>query len=349
MLPLDATRAAVREYGGYSVKIDGTLPETGYMAAQLKGSKQFTPEEFFGPDGEDLIMDFMRDNAKQFDDDPDVYLGVWYDKDEKGQPPEPKVVIDVSHNIQDRDTAILAGNYQNQKSIWDVVKQEEIDTGGTGGYDEARGEVVRPSDEEGVGDVGRGTDGVVPAGDRPDPPRRPPPAGDDRPSDVVSSMGALDPEGYAFVNNGGGTLADPVHVYPYSAVAESKDKKTGVVIPATPARTLTVRQSDVAKHIRDVVEAAVLHNKKANVKASEEAIAEARQWYVTAHDKAVKMQAAFNKELPGRPPDPAAGDRSHRGGVTPAGLGPEHHLSPEGAHGVPHQQYGGAAPAGDDR
>ena len=81
VLPLDATREAVREYGGYSVKIDGTLPETGYMAAQLKGTAKYTPEEFFGPDGEDILMNFMRDNAAQFKADPNVYLGIWYNKD----------------------------------------------------------------------------------------------------------------------------------------------------------------------------------------------------------------------------------------------------------------------------
>jgi hypothetical protein len=292
LLPLDATRRAVQEFGGFSAKVDGDVPTSGYMVAQSRGSTegQITAEQFFGPDGEDYLYDFMVANAKQFDSDPNVYLGIWHDKKHG------KVVIDVAHNVQDRDSAVLMAEYQSQISIWDVVNQEEIETGGTGGYAEP---AVRPPDQEDLGDDGGGTAGVGAPDDQQRPSsRRPPPIGPTRPVVARSSLSTVDPADYATVNNGGGTLVDPVHVYDYEATKESTDEKTGIVTPARPARSLTVRQSDVAKHYRDVVEAAINRGEKANVKASEEAIAAARLWYQTAQDNAKRIQKTYNKKYP---------------------------------------------------
>jgi hypothetical protein len=186
--------------------------------------------------------------------------------------------------------------YQSQISIWDVVNQEEIETGGTGGYAEP---AVRPPDQEDLGDDGGGTAGVGAPDDQQRPSsRRPPPIGPTRPVVARSSLSTVDPADYATVNNGGGTLVDPVHVYDYEATKESTDEKTGIVTPARPARSLTVRQSDVAKHYRDVVEAAINRGEKANVKASEEAIAAARLWYQTAQDNAKRIQKTYNKKYP---------------------------------------------------
>jgi hypothetical protein len=276
-----------QKFGGASVKIDGKTPSDGFMVAQLRGRKIVRPaSKFFGGGGAKELFDFMRDNAEQFDTDPNAYIGLWYDVDHD------EVAIDVSHNVASEADARLFGEYQDQQSIWDVVNEVEIQIGGTGGRDVQEG--VRPPGSEDLGDDGRGTDGVVRAGSR-----RPPPVGGSRPVEARSSLAALDPVDYEFVNNGGGTLTDPVHVKEYDATEPKTNKKTGYVSPATPARSLTVRQSDLAAHIQKVVDAALTHNAKANVKASEAAIAKARRWYVDAHEECIRIQKDFNRQYPG--------------------------------------------------
>ena len=128
--------------------------------------------------------------------------------------------------------------------------------------------------------------------------RIPPEASEARPSAIVTSLAGLDPQDYAVINNGGGSIADPVHTYDYDATKEKKDKKTGKVTPAQPARSLTVRQSDVAAHYRDVIEAALNGTPSPYVKATPQAIADARDWYPRAHQECVRILAETLEAYP---------------------------------------------------
>jgi hypothetical protein len=236
-----------------------------------------TDEEFFGDVGEDKIFDFMRANAEQFDKDPDVYLGLWYNRENH------TVDIDVSHNIQDRETAVLAGRYQDQESVWDVVNEEEIDTGGTGGY----GEAVRPPAEEGRGDDGSGVARLGPAADLgPEAAvddrrwiRRPPPVGGLRVADARSSMAAFGPQEWVFINNDGGTLADPKHI------------KTG-------AGNMSASMSDVIAHydevIRDGLQGIPQHP---NVDLAK--LADAQNWYQRANETCQALLERYQGQIPG--------------------------------------------------
>jgi hypothetical protein len=74
------------------------------------------------------------------------YLGLWHNKDD-GQ-----VYLDISENIQDRETARNLGAKRDQISIWDVTNFAEIETGGTGNVGKDRGsETARHLKDDGRG------------------------------------------------------------------------------------------------------------------------------------------------------------------------------------------------------
>lgn len=119
---------SVRAQGGMSVKVDsGSVPTTGYMVARDPKdglSQVVSADEFYTDKGRQILADYMTQNQQAFQDE--TYLGLWHNTAD-GQ-----VYLDVSDNIQDRDTAVRLGRERNQISIWDVTGFAEIDTGGTG-------------------------------------------------------------------------------------------------------------------------------------------------------------------------------------------------------------------------
>lgn len=110
-------------------------------------------------------------------------------------------------------------------------------------------------------------------------PPYPPPTSPKRPLDPQSTLGAVDPRYFDFVNNGGGTLEDPVHVH------------TG-----TDGVSLTVRQSDVEKHYRDVITRA-LNGEPSNSKVDPASLNGAENWYRDAHQVAQDLVDHFQNEV----------------------------------------------------
>jgi len=115
-----------REWGGLSISmVDGHQPTIGFMVAKPPEFGKIVDEaDFFDPDkGPKIMSQYMREQKADLATGKN-YLGTWLK--------DGKIYLDVSENIMDRDEAIRLGQERNQKAIWDVVNQTEIETGGTG-------------------------------------------------------------------------------------------------------------------------------------------------------------------------------------------------------------------------
>lgn len=116
-----------REWGGLSISmVDGHLPTKGYMVAKPPEFSHVVDEaDFFDPiKGPKILSAYMIKNRADLGKGGKNYLGTWLN--------EGKIYLDVSQNIMSRSEATKLGTERNQKKIWDVVNQVEIDTGGTG-------------------------------------------------------------------------------------------------------------------------------------------------------------------------------------------------------------------------
>ena len=143
---------------GLSVRmLTGKPPTKGYMVAKKEFSTITKAPEFFDKNtGVDALLNYFRLRRVELSNK--NYLGVWHDK-KNGE-----VVLDVVDNIMNIDEATRLGRERNQQSIWDVVNQTEIPTGGTGGREATTtgqaGNAVGTTPEAVSGDVGGGTAGV---------------------------------------------------------------------------------------------------------------------------------------------------------------------------------------------
>lgn len=117
----------VRAKGGLSVRMrDGSEPVKGYMVSRKGMSKIVADKDFFDANkGKKILADYLKEHKTELGTGKD-YLGIWHNKKNH------KVYLDVSMNIMSRRNAIELGKKNNQISIWDVVKLDEIETGGTG-------------------------------------------------------------------------------------------------------------------------------------------------------------------------------------------------------------------------
>ena len=121
----ESAQALTREFGGTSISlVDGHKPTEGYMVAKPPSySKVVDETDFFDPiTGRKILSSYMKEHKSDLAGT--AYMGTWVH--------EGKVYLDVSENILDRAEAIRLGVERNQKAIWDVVNETEIDTGGTG-------------------------------------------------------------------------------------------------------------------------------------------------------------------------------------------------------------------------
>lgn len=123
---LDKIFSLTKEWGGVSLSmVDGHLPTKGYMVAKPPEFGDILPQsDWESPiKGPKIIADFLDKNKADLATGKN-YLGTWLNGG--------KIYLDVSENITSREEAVRLGKERNQKTIWDVVNQVEIDTGGTG-------------------------------------------------------------------------------------------------------------------------------------------------------------------------------------------------------------------------
>ncbi len=110
---------------GFSVTPTGQVPTSGFMVS-LPGHSMFLPiNTLGGPRALSVLQQYANAHAVPLRE-PGAHLGGWHDMDAG------HVVLDVSHNIRDKATALRLGHERNQIAIWDVKHGREIKTGGTG-------------------------------------------------------------------------------------------------------------------------------------------------------------------------------------------------------------------------
>jgi len=132
----DATAAKIqqftRDWGGLSIKMtDGSLPDKGFMVSKPPTFSKIVPkEEFYDKEkGKAILREYMEKNEKDLATGTN-YLGTWEN--------EGKIYLDVSMNISSESDAVSLGRDNNQKAVWDVINQKEIQTGGTGSANKSR-------------------------------------------------------------------------------------------------------------------------------------------------------------------------------------------------------------------
>lgn len=108
---------------GFSVSPQGDVPTKGYMVAVPGRTRMLDVHALAGDGAHHIINDYARAN-KDVLSTPGAHIGGWQ---EGG-----KVYLDVSHNVTNQRQAVKAGKAGNQIAIWDVKRQREIRTGGTG-------------------------------------------------------------------------------------------------------------------------------------------------------------------------------------------------------------------------
>jgi hypothetical protein len=145
----DAILADVKAQGGLSVSmIDGSKPTTGYMVAIGGATGSIaSADDFFDPQkGPKILGDYFKEHKATLSGG--NYLGLWHNTGDG------KVYLDLSQNVKSKSEATRLGRQRDQISIWDVVREEEIDTGGTGKVGKAveDGGVAGSVGDDGSGD-----------------------------------------------------------------------------------------------------------------------------------------------------------------------------------------------------
>jgi len=111
--------------GGFSVTPKGRTPSTGYMVSVPGRTRIVSESDLSGPEGKRILQAYAEEHSDVLRQ-PGAHLGGWTDKNTG------KTYLDVSHNIKSLPRAVTAGKARNQIAIWDVKRQREISTGGTG-------------------------------------------------------------------------------------------------------------------------------------------------------------------------------------------------------------------------
>jgi len=143
-----------RDWGGLSIKMtDGSLPDKGFMVSKPPTFSKIVPkEEFYDKEkGKAILREYMEKNEKDLATGTN-YLGTWEN--------EGKIYLDVSMNVSSESDAVSLGRDNNQKAVWDVINQKEIQTGGTGSANKSREQKAgQDGTNEGHFRYDRGTEG----------------------------------------------------------------------------------------------------------------------------------------------------------------------------------------------
>lgn len=106
--------AEIRKNGGATYAPGRSVPNSGFMVS-LNGSERTFPLAEFG---NAELANYMREYAYRIESDPRLYYGAWIDNG--------TVYLDVSMNITDRFEALLMGEFESQKAIYDVATGDVI-------------------------------------------------------------------------------------------------------------------------------------------------------------------------------------------------------------------------------
>ena len=123
---LEEILSAAKQGGGSFRMVDGRPPHSGYMVSLEGKTSYFTEADLQtrSPAAVATVENWLDENRTILKSA--GWLGV-FTKDGK-------VYLDASQNVMDRGKAVAVGTTRNQISVWDVVKGEEVPTGGDGEY-----------------------------------------------------------------------------------------------------------------------------------------------------------------------------------------------------------------------
>ena len=118
-------------------------PTRGYMVARAGGGIVLdAPTVESTKQG---IKQFMAENKQKFQDDPTLYFGGWKDPDTG------KLYLELSDNVASKKIALDLGSRRDQISVYDVIKVNTLQTGGTGGTRAEAGTDQHPDNLYGAG------------------------------------------------------------------------------------------------------------------------------------------------------------------------------------------------------
>jgi hypothetical protein len=111
----------VKVGGGLTVHpLTGAEPTQGYVLNDVGECPKIDEKDFFdATKGAASIESFLSKNADWFTDG-NKHIGFWHDKENK------VVVIDRVDVINDLKTATILGKKRQQRAMWDVVNQVQI-------------------------------------------------------------------------------------------------------------------------------------------------------------------------------------------------------------------------------
>lgn len=131
--PHHVTRLAAEEAlrqipgGGFTVDSGGDSPKHGFQVAGLRKTREVPAKDLDVDLMHRILQEEYETHQKLYDRFPGrVYFGGWKDGD--------NVVIEPSENVRDHDYAVELGEQRNQKAVYDLDHQADVDTGGTGEY-----------------------------------------------------------------------------------------------------------------------------------------------------------------------------------------------------------------------
>lgn len=110
---------------GFSLRPNGQAPRSGYMVALPGHTQIVTESDLNGPNAHEVLRQYGMNHADVLSAK-GAHIGGWTDK------ATGKTYLDVSHNFRNREAAIKAGKARNQIAIYDVKRNKDIRTGGTG-------------------------------------------------------------------------------------------------------------------------------------------------------------------------------------------------------------------------
>lgn len=120
MLSYDQLTSDTIANGGFTIALDGSRPTDGYMVA-LPGYEERIPlQRLSARDVADRIYSYVIAHGRILRD-PGAHLGGWLS--------DGCLVLDISHVVQDKDSALVLGRLNGQEAIYALETGEEISCG----------------------------------------------------------------------------------------------------------------------------------------------------------------------------------------------------------------------------
>jgi hypothetical protein len=117
MLSYDQLTRDAIDRGGFSITLDGQRPSDGYAVALPGYEERISLSGLSTRDVADRIYSYVVAHGRLLRD-PGAMLGGWIS--------DGCLVLDISHVVQDRDSALVLGRLNGQDAIYAIAHGEEL-------------------------------------------------------------------------------------------------------------------------------------------------------------------------------------------------------------------------------